>query len=278
MVSPYKDVAELTFIIYVLNSLPPESTVDFSSLLQLQISYHNWMNTSPAKRIRLKNNFLWSCIFEIIKSKQISCRINGLIKDAPVPSYLARALELIKESAQITPLRLTPLMDEIFPPFLKTMGLFTGFDELLTQDPALSFGAFQQSIYPRLLVSNASTFLQFRLKLWFDELPVMYRLCQRFPGLYADDSLCPNCGIFMETLEHLFTCLPSSLDASDSNPEPLRHKDITVDLIQRFLVKLATKISYSPECKRTYDELVSALQNLNSVGLPSLLSESDILV
>ncbi|CAB4420721.1 unnamed protein product [Rhizophagus irregularis] len=135
MVSPYKDVAELTFIIYVLNSLPSESTVEFSSLLKLQISYHNWMNASPAKRTRLKNNFLWSCIFELIKSKRISCGINGLIKDVPIPPYLARALDLIKETAQITPSRLIPLMDEIFPSFLKTMGLFTGFDELLTQDP-----------------------------------------------------------------------------------------------------------------------------------------------
>ncbi|CAB4437697.1 unnamed protein product [Rhizophagus irregularis] len=168
MVSPYKDVAELAFIIYVLNSLPLESA-------------------------------------------QISCGFNGLIKDAPIPPFLARALVLIKETAHTTPSQLIPLIDEIFPSSLKTMGLFTGVDELLTQDP--------MSIYPRLLVSHASTFFQFRLKLWFDELPVMYRLCQRFPGLYADDSLCPNCGIFMETLEHLFICSPSPLDASASNPQ-----------------------------------------------------------
>ncbi|CAB4403475.1 unnamed protein product [Rhizophagus irregularis] len=308
MVSPYKDVAELTFIIYVLNSLPSESAVEFSSLLQLQLSYYNWMKASPAKRARLKNNFLWSCIFELLNSKRISCGINGLIKDAPISPYLARAQELIKDTAQATPSRVISLMDEIFPSSLKTMGLFTGFDELLTQDPvaywrsiidiknffsllglsrfamlqssfhavdwALSFDTFQQSIYPRLLVTKASTFLQFRLKLWFDELPVMYRLCQRFPGLYADDSLCPNCGTFMETLEHLFICSPSSWDASDSNPAPLQHKDIAVELIQRFLIKLATKISYSPDCKRTYEELLSALRNLDSIGLPSLLSDS----
>ncbi|PKY58980.1 hypothetical protein RhiirA4_481346 [Rhizophagus irregularis] len=209
------------------------------------------------------------------------------IKDASIPPYLVRAQDLTKETAQTTPSRFIPLIDEIFPSFLKTMGLFTGFDELLrlsrftmlqtsfhAVDWALSFDTFQQSIYPRLLVSNASTFFQFRLKLWFDELPVMYRLCQRFPGLYADNSLCPNCGIFMETLEHLFICSPSSLDVSDSNPEPLQHKDITVELIQRFIVKLATKISYSPECKRTYEELLSALRNLDSIGLPSLLSDS----
>ncbi|CAB4409638.1 unnamed protein product [Rhizophagus irregularis] len=310
IVSPYKDIAELTFIIYVLNSFPSESVVEFSSLLQLRPSYHNWMNVSPAKRPRLKNNFLWLCIFELIKSKRISCGFNELIENAPTPPYLARALDFIKDTAHSALSRLVPLMDEVFPPFLKTMGHFTGLDELLTQDPvaywrsitdiknffsllglsrftmlqtsfhavdwALSFDTFQQSIYPRLMVSNAATFFQFRLKLWFDELPIMYRLCQRFPGLYADDSLCPNCGIFMETLEHLFICSSSSLDASDSNPKPLQHKDITVDLIQRFIIKLATKVSYSPECKRTYEELLSALRSLDSIGLPSLLSNSGI--
>ncbi|PKY48973.1 hypothetical protein RhiirA4_464748 [Rhizophagus irregularis] len=178
------------------------------------------------------------------------------------------------------PLQLTSLMDEIFPSTLKTMGLFTGFDEMLTQDlitywrTALTFDVFKQTLYPRLLVSKASTFLQFRLKLWFDELPLMYRLCQRFSGLYADDSLCLNCGIFMETLEHLFICSPNFMDETESNPEPLQHKDIIVDLIQRFIVKLATKVSSSPKCKRTYEELLSTLRDLDTIGLPSLLSNS----
>ncbi|CAB4418136.1 unnamed protein product [Rhizophagus irregularis] len=140
-------------------------------------------------------------------------------------------------------------MDEIFPSTLKTMGLFTGFDELLTHDPikywrsmsdikhffsllGLShFMALQTSYHS---VDWALSF-EFRLKLWFDELPLMYRLCQRFPGLYADDSLCPNCGIFMETLEHLFICSPDFIDETESNPEPQQHKDIIVDLIQRFI-------------------------------------------
>ncbi|PKY59104.1 hypothetical protein RhiirA4_430181 [Rhizophagus irregularis] len=248
----------------------------------LYLSYQNWMNASSVKRVRLKNNFLWSCIFELIRSKHISCEFNGTIKDAPIPPFLARAQDLIKETSYTTPSRLIPLMDEIFPSFLKTMGLFTGFDELLTQDPvtywrsitdiknffslvglsrfemlqtsfhavdwALSFDNFQQS--------SAALGIQglYLLSISFEIV--------RFPGLYADDSLCPNCGIFMETLEHLFICSPSSLDTSDSNPEPLQHKDITVELIQRFIVKVATKVSYSPECKRTYEELLTAFEVL----------------
>ncbi|CAB4477178.1 hypothetical protein RhiirA5_407106 [Rhizophagus irregularis] len=122
------------------------------------------------------------------------------------------------------------------------MGLFTGYDELLTQDPvkywkslsdiwrffsllglfrflpmqtsfhivdwSLSFNTFKQNLYPHFVVSKSSNFAQFRLKLWFDELPIMYRLRQKFPGLYVNDFLCPICGIFMKMLEHLFICSP----------------------------------------------------------------------
>ncbi|CAB4480760.1 unnamed protein product [Rhizophagus irregularis] len=90
-------------------------------------------------------------------------------------------------------------MDDIFPSFLKTMGLFTGHDELLTQDPvkywraftdirhffsliglsrflplqstfhsvdwSLSFETFKQTLYQNLAVSKSSIFTQFRLKL-----------------------------------------------------------------------------------------------------------------
>lgn len=156
-------------------------------------------------------------------------------------------------------------MDDIFPPSLRTMGLFTGYDELLRQDPVrywrslsdirrffsllglfrflpmqsffhsvdwqLSFDTFKQLLYPRLAVFKSSNFLQFRLKLWFDELPVMYRLRQRFSGLYADDSLCLICSTFMETLEHLFICTPSSLNTNDNNTELLNQKDITTEFI-----------------------------------------------
>ncbi|CAB4432991.1 unnamed protein product [Rhizophagus irregularis] len=230
MVSPYKDVAELTFIIYVLNSLPLESAF--------------------------------------------------LLKKPLIP----RRHKLI------------PLVDEIFPSSLKTMGLFTGVDELLTHDPIVYWRSisdiknffsllglfdsqcyndtFQQSIYLRLLVSNASTFFQFRLKLWFDELPVMYRLCQRFPGLYANDSCVPTVEFLWKrwsiySFVHLALWMLRPL-----TPSLYSTRILTVELIQRFIIKLATKISYSPACKRSYEELLTALRNLDSIGLPSLLSES----
>lgn len=185
-------------------------------------------------------------------------------------------------------------MDTIFPNTLNTIGLFTGYDELLTQDPIkywrslsdiqnffsllslsrflpmqssfhsvdwlLTFNTFKQSLYPHMAVIKSSIFLQFHLKLWFDELLIMYRLNQRFPGLYADDSLCPNCGVFIEALKHLFICSPSYLDTEDGISTLLNHKDITTNLIQYFLVKLATKVSSSPKCKQTYDDFLIALR------------------
>ncbi|PKY52548.1 hypothetical protein RhiirA4_470236 [Rhizophagus irregularis] len=242
MVSPYNDVAELTFVLYVLNSLPLASSVEFLSFLQLDVSYSSWLNASPIKRVRLKNNLLWSCISELLRAKHISCRFLGMSKDDPNSLFIERAQNLLKVQNWPNLLHPVSLMDDIFPSTLNTMGLFNGrffslfglsrFSALQTSyhsiDWSLTFDTFTHSLYPRLLVSKASTFLQFRLKLWFDELPIMSRLQQRFLGLYADDSLCPNCGTFMETLEHLFICSPNSLDADVSNPELLQHKDITV--------------------------------------------------
>ncbi|UZO13802.1 uncharacterized protein OCT59_005288 [Rhizophagus irregularis] len=75
----------------------------------------------------------------------------------------------------------------------------------------------------------------------------------------------------METLEHFFICSPSYLDAEDDNPALLNYKDVTTDLIERFLVKLVTKVSSSPQCKQSYDELLMALRNLPMLGLPDLL-------
>ncbi|PKC16397.1 hypothetical protein RhiirA5_407105 [Rhizophagus irregularis] len=162
-------------------------------------------------------------------------------------------------------------MDDVFPSSLRTIGLFTGYDELLTHDPI------KHTLYPNLAVSKSSIFTQFRFKLWFDELPVMYKLSQRFPGLYADDFLYPICGIFMETLKHLFICSPSYLDIEGYNFTLPTQKDISTNLIERFLVKLATKVSSSPRYKQSYDELLMALHALPIFGLPDLLSSNNYL-
>lgn len=78
----------------------------------------------------------------------------------------------------------------------------------------------------------------------------------------------------METLEHLFICTPSYLDAEDDNFTFLNQKDLTTELIECFLVKLATKVSSSPCYKQTYDKILLALRNLQTLGLPDLLSSN----
>ncbi|GBC44730.1 uncharacterized protein OCT59_014291 [Rhizophagus irregularis] len=308
MISPYNDVAELAFVLYVLNSFPLDTSVSFVSLFKFNESFPKWCEVSPVRRVRLKNNSLWFCISELLKSKRISCSFSSFLKDS-ISAPSIRAYNLIKGSNWHNLLQPIPLMDDVFPSFLKTMGLFTGHDELLTQDPikywqgftdichffsliglsqflplqstfhsvdwSLSFETFKQTLYQNLAVSKSSIFTQFRLKLWFNELPIMYKLFQRFPGLYADDSLCPICGIFMEILEYLFICSPDYLDIDEDHSMLPIHKDVTTNLIKRFLVKLATKVSSSPGCKQTYDELLAALRNLPSLGLPDLLSNNN---
>ncbi|CAB4434830.1 unnamed protein product [Rhizophagus irregularis] len=232
MISPYNNVAEMAFVIYVLNSLPSESSVTFVSSHQFANLYSRWCNASSIRRTRLKNNSLWSCISEILRSRRIFCSFISFPKDS-APIYFVRALDLLKERGWPDSLQPVLLNGKIFPLSLQTMGLFTGYDELLTQDPI--------------------------------------KLSQRFSSLYADDSLCPNCGIFMETLKHLFICSSNPLDFDDNNSALIDHKDITTTLVNRFLVKLATKVFFSTRCKETYKELLTALRNIPALGLPELL-------
>ncbi|CAB4472647.1 unnamed protein product [Rhizophagus irregularis] len=172
------------------------------------------------------------------------------------------------------------------------MGLFTRYDELLTQDPIkywrslsdirqffsllglfqflsmqtsfyavdwlLSFNTFKQTLYSRLVIFKSFTFAQFCLKLWFNELPVMYKLSQRYPNLYADDSLCPICGIFMETLKHLFVCSPSHLDAKDDISELLNQRILPQNLLNQLRCKYKTEKDAAkgilPSALRSYKE------------------------
>ncbi|PKC17366.1 hypothetical protein RhiirA5_405941 [Rhizophagus irregularis] len=65
------------------------------------------------------------------------------------------------------------------------------------------------------------------------------------------------------------------LDTEDDISELLNQKDVTTELIDHFLVKLATKVSSLPQCKQTYDELPIALRNIQTIGLPDLLSSNN---
>ncbi|GBC18659.2 hypothetical protein GLOIN_2v1762475 [Rhizophagus irregularis DAOM 181602=DAOM 197198] len=143
-------------------------------------------------------------------------------------------------------------------------------------DWTLTFGLLKDTLYYRIDVSCISASLQFWLQLWFDELPLMFHLRHHYPDLYADDSLCPNCSIFMETFEHFFTCSPdadSSLVGNSSFPIPCQR--VLLELMDRFLNCLARKASSSPKAWQDLDSLLYQLKALPSVGFSSLQTYSD---
>ncbi|CAB4386093.1 unnamed protein product [Rhizophagus irregularis] len=104
----------------------------------------------------------------------------------------------------------------------------------------------------------------------------MFRLRHHYLDLYADDSLCPNYGIFMETLEHFFTYFPDA-DSSlvDNNSSSLPSQRILLELIDRFLNRLARKASSSPKARQDLDSLLFQLKALPSVGFLSLQTYSE---
>src|SRR6185369_11576289 len=142
-------------------------------------------------------------------------------------------------------------------------------------DWQLTFETLKATLYNRLDVSRISTSSRFRLQLWFDELPLMSRLRFRYPGLYADDSLCPNCGIFMETLEHFFTCSPDSLSIIDNASPPVTNRLKLLELLEQFVRRLAKKASTSPKARLDFNAILLQLQSLPILGISSLRNYSD---
>jgi hypothetical protein len=86
------------------------------------------------KQIHLKNNTIWSCISELLRYKNLTCNFISYNNDS-APIHSVRAKELIMEGTWRNSLQLIPLTNSIFPSSIRSIGLFTGFDELLTQDP-----------------------------------------------------------------------------------------------------------------------------------------------
>ncbi|UZN99376.1 uncharacterized protein OCT59_000653 [Rhizophagus irregularis] len=104
----------------------------------------------------------------------------------------------------------------------------------------------------------------------------MFRLRHHYPDLYADDSLCPNCGIFMETLEHFFTYSPDADSSLVENSSPLIScQRILLELMDQFLNCLARKASFSPKARQNLDSLLFQLKALFSVGFSSLQQYSE---
>ncbi|PKY62477.1 hypothetical protein RhiirA4_432558, partial [Rhizophagus irregularis] len=283
------------------------SSVKFCSIRPYDSMFSAFQRSSAERRVRLPYYVLWMAISICIQDLQINCQFHT-VPDIAADAYLSRCLTLsgLPSVDDPTPSFITLLKS----PSLQRLSLIllcTGIP--LTMDPVhfwrdfsdmheyfqllnlsrfaplrsslswvdwrLTFDLIKDTLYHGLDVSRISTSYRFRLQLWFDELPLMSRLRFRYPGLYADDSLCPNCGIFMETLEHFFTCLPDSLFIIDhaSPPVPTRRK--LIDLLDQFSKRLATKASASPKARLDSNTLLSRLQSLPALGLSSLQNYSD---
>ncbi|PKY62500.1 hypothetical protein RhiirA4_489056 [Rhizophagus irregularis] len=269
--------------------------------------FSSFQRSSAERRVRLPYYVLWMAISICIQDLQINCQFHT-VPDMAADAYLSRCLTLsgLLNADDPTPSFITLLK---FPSLqrLSINLLCNGIP--LTMDPVhfwrdfsdmheffrllnlsrfiplrssyswidwrLTFDLIKDTLYHRLDVSRISASYRFRLQLWFDELPLMSRLRFRYPGLYADDSLCPNCGIFMETLEHFFTCLPDSLSIIDHASPPVSTRTKLIDLLDQFVRRLAKKASASPKARLDFNSLLLQLQSLPTIGLASLRNYSD---
>ncbi|CAB4406050.1 unnamed protein product [Rhizophagus irregularis] len=298
---------ELGFILRVLQILPRRSSVKFYSKRPYDSMFSSFQRSSAERRVRLPYYVLWMAISICLHDLQTNCQF-CMVSDMAADVYLSRCLTLsglpsaddpapsfikllkypslhclsINFSCSGVPLTIDPVhfwrefsdMHEFF----KLLSL-SRFSPLRTSysriDWPLTFDLIKDTLYHRLDVSRVSTSYRFRLQLWFDELPLMSRLRFRYPGLYADDSLCPNCGIFMETLEHFFTCSPDSLSIIDHASPPVSTRKKLIELLDQFIWRLATKASASPKARLDFNTLLSQLQSLPAIGLSSLRNYSD---
>ncbi|PKY54937.1 hypothetical protein RhiirA4_427137 [Rhizophagus irregularis] len=243
---------ELGFILRTLQLLPRNSSVHIYSVRPYESIFSSFQRSSSERRIRFPYYVLWIAISICIHDSQINCRFHT-VADVSVDAYLSRCLTLsglpsvddpnpsfmtllefpslrrlsINLLCTGVPLVMDPVhfwhnisdMHEFFS--ILSLSRFAPLRSSYSSvDWQFTFDLIKDTLYHRLDVSRISTLYRFRLQLWFDELPLMSQLRFRYPGLYADDSLCPNCGIFMETLDHFFTCLPDSLSIIDQASPP----------------------------------------------------------
>ncbi|PKK58514.1 hypothetical protein RhiirC2_796178 [Rhizophagus irregularis] len=134
-------------------------------------------------------------IYSRIQELHFDCIFQTIIDvstDLYFSQYLAFA-ELLSHDDPSPPFNL--LIDFSSSQHLLVASLCTGIPLKLT------FDTLKDTLYHRLDILCISTSYRFCLQLWFDELPLMSCLQFWYPDLYVNNSFCPNCGIFMETLE-----------------------------------------------------------------------------
>ncbi|CAB4431674.1 unnamed protein product [Rhizophagus irregularis] len=298
-VSP--QASELGFIFQVLRLLPNNCSINLYSTHPYDSLYEQFRSSSYERRVRFPCYLLWMVIHEQIVTLRLDCSFHTIAKVFADP-YLLRCNVLVDSlSSDDHSFSFNSLMDS--PPFrhLLVVSLCNGvplvtdpvgywrtfadmrdFFDLLNLsrfaplrssyfsiDWNLTLDLLKDTLYHRLDSASISSSHRFRLQLWFDELPLMSRLRFRYPGLYADNSLCPNCGIFMETLEHFFTCSPDE-PIIDEGFLPIPSQNRLLELLDRFLNRLAQKASTCPKAQLDMNALFSQLRALPSIGFSSL--------
>ncbi|PKY59321.1 hypothetical protein RhiirA4_481964, partial [Rhizophagus irregularis] len=280
-VSP--QASELGFILQVLHLLPSNCSIDFYSVHSYASIYEQFSGSSPERRVRFPCYLLWMAIHEQIVTSCLDCTFHTITKVSADP-YLSRCNALVDSlSSNDDSFLFNSLLDSPLFRRLLVVSLCTGvplFAPLRSSyssiDWNLTFDLLKDTLYHRLDVASISSSYRFRLQLWFDELPLMFRLRFRYPGLYADDSLCPNCGVFMETLEHFFTCSPDE-HITTENPPLISFWNRLLELLDRFLNRLARKASACPKAQLDLNALLLQLKTLPSLGFSSLQNYSDTL-
>ncbi|CAB4431599.1 unnamed protein product [Rhizophagus irregularis] len=300
--------SELGFIFQVLRLLPRNCSINFYSVHSYASLYEQFSGSSPERRVRFPCYLLWMAIHELIVTLCLDCSFHTVAKISADP-YLSRCNVLIDSlSSDDHSFSFISLLDSPLLRRLLVVSLYTGV--LLVIDPVgywrtfadmrdffdmmnlsrfaplrssysfidwnLTFDLLKDTLYHRSNVASIFSSHRFRLQLWFDELPLMSRLRFRYPGLYADDSLCPNCGVFMETLEHFFTCSPDEPIITEI-PLPISFRDRLLTLLDRFLNRLARKASACSKAQTDLDSLLLQLKTLPSLGFSSLQDYSDTL-
>ncbi|PKY49958.1 hypothetical protein RhiirA4_466157, partial [Rhizophagus irregularis] len=305
-VSP--QASELGFILQVLCLLPDNCSIDLYSIHSFASLYKNFSGSSPERRVRFPCYLLWMAIHEQIVTSCLHCSFHTIAKVSADP-YLSRCNVLIDSispddhSFPFNSLLDLPLLRRILvvslcngiPLVTDPVGYWRTFTNMRnffdimnlsrfaplrssysSIDWNLTFDLLKDTLYHRLDTASISSSYRFRLQLWFDELPLMFRLRFRYPGLYADDSLCPNCGVFMETLEHFFTCSPDAPITNDA-PPLISFRIRLLELLDQFFNRLARKASSCPKAQLELNAVLTQLKAIPSLGFSSLQNYSDAL-
>ncbi|PKY55132.1 hypothetical protein RhiirA4_474391 [Rhizophagus irregularis] len=189
--------SELGFIFQVLRLLPNNCSINFYSTHLYATLYEDFSGSSPERRVSA-DPYLSRCsvLVDSLSSNDCSFSFNSLLDFPPFRRLLIVSLcngvllviDPVKYWRTFTDMR------EFFD--IMSLSRFVLLRSSYSSiDWTLTFDLFKDTLYHRLDVASISSFHRYRLQLWFDELPLMFRLRFHYPGLYADDSLCPNCGI-----------------------------------------------------------------------------------